>query len=464
MQPFVRYLDLVRSAGIDRSTYAGRSRDRYRRVAWSAVTSGAARVIAVGTGLVTVPLTLQYLGAERFGLWMTIVAATLILQFADFGIGNGLLNKLAEANGCDDRRYMRILVGSGMAALSGIALIIVVAFILATRIVSWSTVFNARTPVSISESTPSVAVLIVVSALNMALSPILRVNMALQEDYINGLWQVIGNVVGLVALIVAIQIGAGLPVLLTCYMLGPIVSTVANGFLLFFYRHPWIRPTLADIRWADAWKISKLGFWFLVTQVATSLNSVIPTLVISNILGLEYVAVFSIALRLASIALIMQYAILTPLWPAYAEAAKRGDWAWVVKTVKRSILLSASIGTVMSFIMIGLGPTIIRAWVGTNAVPPEGVLLGLAAWVISSSINGPLAMLLNGLGQIKTQALAGVVFSIFMLVSCIWFTKYFNLPGAAWAFGITYTLPSIIVAGIIARRHLEKNWIRLDSI
>lgn len=464
MKSFVRYLDLVRSAGIDRSTYAGRSRDRYRRVAWSAVTSGAARVIAVSTGLVTIPLALQHLGAERFGLWMTIVAATLILQFADFGIGNGLMNKIAEANGCDDRKYMRILVGSGMAALSGIALIIVVAFILATRVVSWSAVFNATTPLSISESAPSAAVLVVMSALNMALSPILRVNMALQEDYINGLWQAVGNVVGLVALIAAIRFGAGLSVLLACYMLGPIVSTVVNGLLLFFYRHPWIRPTLDDIRWADAWGLAKLGFWFLVIQVATSLNSVIPTLVISHILGLEHVAVFSIALRLASVALIIQYAILTPLWPAYAEAAKRGDWVWVVKTLKRSILLSTGIGAAMSASMIVLGPIIIMAWVGANAVPPEGVLWGLAAWIISCSINGPLAVLLSGLGQIKIQALAGVVFSIFMLVSSILFTEYFNLPGAAWAFGITYTLPSMIVGGIVAYGHLERNLRRSVSI
>jgi len=53
---------------------------------------------------VTVPLTLNYLGSEHYGLWMTISSVSVMLGFADLGIGNGVLNAVADAYGRDDYR------------------------------------------------------------------------------------------------------------------------------------------------------------------------------------------------------------------------------------------------------------------------------------------------------------------------------------------------------------------------
>ena len=94
---------LVRLTPFDTSTEEGRSKERYRRVALSTVVSAGAKGVVVLTTLVSVPLTVGYLGPERYGLWMTISATIAMLGFGDLGIGLGLLNVVSEADGKDDR-------------------------------------------------------------------------------------------------------------------------------------------------------------------------------------------------------------------------------------------------------------------------------------------------------------------------------------------------------------------------
>jgi O-antigen/teichoic acid export membrane protein len=48
--------------------------------------------------VISVPLTLTYLGSERYGMWMAISSIVALLAFADFGLGNGLVNAIAVAS------------------------------------------------------------------------------------------------------------------------------------------------------------------------------------------------------------------------------------------------------------------------------------------------------------------------------------------------------------------------------
>ncbi len=90
---------LLRLKPFDTSTEQGRSRERYRRAALTTFASVTAKAVTVLTALITVRLTVRYLGTERYGLWMTITSVVAMMAFADLGIGNGLLNCISEAHG-----------------------------------------------------------------------------------------------------------------------------------------------------------------------------------------------------------------------------------------------------------------------------------------------------------------------------------------------------------------------------
>ena len=119
-----RWKSLLTLRPFDVATEQGRSRERYRRAALTTFTSGVARAVTVITWLVTVRLTVHYLGTERYGLWMTITSLVAMMSFADLGIGNGLLNCITEAKGGDDRESVRKYVSSAFFLLLAIATVL----------------------------------------------------------------------------------------------------------------------------------------------------------------------------------------------------------------------------------------------------------------------------------------------------------------------------------------------------
>src|SRR5438874_2198493 len=88
------------------------SRGPNYRIGRTAMAAFAGRVVAIVVTLISVPLVLHTVGSEQFGLWTTITSAVALLNLADLGIGNSLLNALARSRAHDDSTRLERLVSS----------------------------------------------------------------------------------------------------------------------------------------------------------------------------------------------------------------------------------------------------------------------------------------------------------------------------------------------------------------
>jgi O-antigen/teichoic acid export membrane protein len=176
-------LSLIRLSSFDTSTEEGRSKERYRRIAISTAASVISKIVSIFTTLISVPLTINYLGTERYGLWMTISSVIGMLGFADLGMGNGLLNAISEANGKDDRQSARMYVSSTFFMLLAIAVLMLTAFALMYGFIPWQRVFNVTSDLAVQESGPTMAILVGSFATSMPLGVAQRVRMGYQEDF-----------------------------------------------------------------------------------------------------------------------------------------------------------------------------------------------------------------------------------------------------------------------------------------
>jgi hypothetical protein len=82
-----------------------RGRERYRRASITASTSFLSKALTILISFVSVPLTVHYLGTERYGIWLTMSSLLTWMAMTDFGLaGNALVNVISEADGMDDRK------------------------------------------------------------------------------------------------------------------------------------------------------------------------------------------------------------------------------------------------------------------------------------------------------------------------------------------------------------------------
>ena len=218
----------LRSAPFDTTTEDGRSQERYRRAALTAVTGGAARAVSLVTMLISIPLALGYLGAERYGVAVTITALTSMLVFADFGLGNGLMNLVANAAGRDDETRVRRSISSAFFMLCGIAAVLAVPLYLLYRWVPWAQFMNVTDASGRDGVAAAVGVFMVCVVVSLPLGIVQRVQLAYQQGFVNSAWNAVGSAVALIGLIVVIQLRGGLPWVVLMLLAAPIIATEAG--------------------------------------------------------------------------------------------------------------------------------------------------------------------------------------------------------------------------------------------
>jgi O-antigen/teichoic acid export membrane protein len=410
-----------------------RGSERIRRAALTGGAATLARVVQIGTSLITVPLTLRYLGNERFGLWMTISSVLAMAAFADFGVGNGVLNTVAKAYGRDDVEGIRKAVSSGFAVLNAIAAILLSGFFVIYHFVSWGNFFQVVSPRARAEAGPALAVFAVCFALNISMDVVQRVQLGLQQGYRYGLWQLSGSLLGFTGVLGGIWLHVSLPVLVVAIAGAPILSTGLNAVHFFGFVQPGLRPKLIFVSRDVISQIARLGGLFFVLQLAVAVSFSADNLIIARTMGAVNVPEYSIPQRMFAIVTMMSAMLITPLWPAYGESISRGEIAWVRRTLRISLLTVLAVTSVASATLLLLSRWLIHWWVGSRIHPPFFLLLGLAIWTVLGCCGDAVASFLNGASIIRFQVVVASIFGAGCLAAKIFLIRHYGIVGIPWA-------------------------------
>jgi O-antigen/teichoic acid export membrane protein len=449
----LRYL---RPSPFDTSTSEGRSAERYRRIAWSTVLAGLGKMISMGTGVISVPLVIGYLGSERYGMWVTMSSLVAALGPLDLGIGLGLLTLLADADGRGDRVTARRAVATSLAMLLTIAAAVLLGLVVAYPFIPWSRVFNVSTAAAAGEAGPASAMLVTSFALGLPLGIIGLIQLAHQSNYISSAWAIAGNLASLVAIVAVIQLHASLPILVVALTGLGLVFAFLNGAVLFGIQRPWLRPHRDDVDRKLMRPLLRVGGLFMILQIAGLAGYQLDNFVVAQVMGARSVAEYSIPTKLFTFAPTLVSFVLTPLWPAYRESLARGDWVWISRTLRRSLILAAAVNVPSAIFLIFAGPWVLHLWVGDAVHPTFILMLGLGLWLAMNTINGPLAMLLNGANAMGFQAGCAILMAVGNVTISVFLVYRIGVSGAVWgsviAQAVFVLLPSIwYVPRLLAR-------------
>lgn len=457
MKEYARSLSYLLSPRKNSSSeYEERTRQRYRRILITMITEVGAKGINIFATLISVPLTIHYLGTERYGMWLTISSLIIVLQFTDLGLGNGVLNAVSEANGKDDRKFAQVYISSGFYLLVSIALLLAGILLVSYPYISWSAIFNVVSDQAVKEAGPATAIYLISFLIGLPFGLVQRIQLGYQEGFLNSIWTGIGSLGSLVCLLIVIQVKAGLPWLALAMTGVPLAATIANGLWLFTLRRPWLWPQPSLINREAVKKIFNLGTMFFLLQVAVAFAFSSDNLIAARVLGPDAVTEYAVPMRLFSTIMILIGLVQQPFWPAYGEAFARRDQIWIKRTLIRSIQVSVLLSSAPSLILIIFGQQIIHWWVGPQVSPSFLLLIGLALWTVLSAIGTAQAMFLNGAGIIKFQAFCSVAMAVSALITKFFFAQMFGIVGIVGGMVISYTIFTAIPMAIYIPRVLAR--------
>lgn len=423
----------------------------------TAVTSIAARLVALAIALATIRLGVHYLGASRYGLWMTVTSVTAFLTFSDLGIGNAIINRMSAAFASHEQERARREVSSATAVLSGVAVVVLVVGAGLLPLLAWDRVYNVH-GLAAGEAGPATLAVVACFALLLPLGLVQKVQLGFQDGAIANLWLMGGNLLGLLLLLACISNGVGLPWLVLAVAGGPVVATGLNWMQEFVFSRPWLRPRPSGVELQVGLGLARTGFLFLGLQIASAVAFSSDNFIATQVLGPVAVAQYSTAQRLFVVLPALLSVAALSLWPAYSEALVRADRPWIRRTLVRSAAVVIGVTALGSTVILAASPLLFSFLIGGALVPPITLSIGFAVWAVLYALGNVVSMLLNAANVITFQLITAALMAVSAILLKIEFARLFGVAGIVWAAVIAYGLVSMVPTLIYLRRRRRIDW------
>lgn len=428
----------------ERSNSRTRASQRIRRATLGGLMTAANSGVGILGSLIVMPLMLHSLGAERFGLWVTLTSLMALSALGDLGIGNGLTNAISTAHGTDDRSSALAYVSSAFFMALAFAGVLLALFAVLDFVVPWATVFNLSSPAAISEVGPAVKVVIACVVLNVPLGVVVKVRAGYQEVQVTMLWLMLGSIGAIVALVALAWLKASLPWLVFAVLGIPLIAMTGNVASLFLIERPWLRPSLKCVRLGDMRRLFQLGLLFLVLHLTYIVAYSSDNLLAIWICGPEAAGLYAIAMKLFAPCRLLTGTLLTPLWPAYGEAVARGDIGWARRAVAVSIIALEVLVVPLALVGLFFGSSLASLWFQRSISLGFGLLAGIALWVVLDTIGSGLAIFLNGASVIRAQVPLCITFAAAAIAAKVTLAHEFGIAGIIWGTVLPYALIQVL--------------------
>lgn len=317
--------------------------------------------------IISVPLTLNYLGPEKFGLVNTLISTFAVLNYADLGLGMGIQNTLPSLIFSDEKNDIKRYISSVFIFLLCVSAILIIINYLFLNQVNWLKFFNVKGQNN-TEIIFSIQIFIGILSLIIPFSIIQRIQNAYQVGYISEIWISIGNLFSLVFLSCVILFKGDIPFILIAMQGSVLLFYIFNFYYSFYYKKIYTQPSIEYFDFGILKTIIKLGLIYLFIQVCSLFVNSIDNLIIAKVYGHEKVAEFTIAYRVLTF-LVMPIQIFSiPLLSAYNDAWARKDKDWINSITYKLIKFGFFGSVICMFLFFVFGNTIIKYWTGTPAL------------------------------------------------------------------------------------------------
>ena len=375
--------------------------------------------ISMLLSLIYTPMLLNYLGDEKYGLWVTVLSIINWVNYFDVGIGNGMRHLLARELVDDERDKAARTVSTSYIVLSMISMGLLVCLLIITAAANWGKVFTTDV-----EMRPTLAISFAFICVNFVLSLNTTILYALQLSErvaINNCLVQCINVVGL--LLIRRHSKENLVYIAVLFGTSTMIVHTFNTIRIF-KRYGFLVPKRKNFQRSEIKGITGIGMKFFVIQVMCLMMFTVDNLLISHFWGASEVTPFSITNKVFNTAYTVLAAFLVPFWSGSTVAFDKKDVKWI-KTSLRNASVMCGLFIAGYLILAFVFRPLVNLWMGKQLGIHTSLILVMAIYYSLYSILGVECQFINGSGKINLQLVlyvfAGVMnipLSFFIGVYC----------------------------------------------
>ena len=255
--------------------------------------------------LILVPLTLDYLNTDLYGIWLTISSILLWLSFFDVGFTLGLRNKLTEALAKGDIVKGKKMVSTTYAIMVVIFIPLCVILEFLVPYVNWSALLNIQQ--TYNETIVQVMQVLVISfCFQMIFNVLGTVLTSFQKVALSGMFPVIGNFLSVIVIYILTKTTqpSMMNLAMTVSYLPLLVLVISS---VYMYRNSLssVSPNIKYVDFSLVKELFSLGAKFFVIQVQVLVMYQATNILISNISSPGDVTAYNIAYRYVGTAMMV---------------------------------------------------------------------------------------------------------------------------------------------------------------
>ena len=438
------------------SAVASWKRTRGGRIV-AAVSSGvAARILSSLASLISIPLAVRYLGAERFGVWATITSTVVFLNLLDLGIASTLTNQVARSYVLGERESAARYLTNALALTASVACGGGVVVALLWPHIDWRSLFGVAVSVPRGEVNATVRIAATLMLIGLPASLAGRVFAGYQQVHLNNLIIACGTIGNLSGLLLGVGLRVSMPWLFLMSAGCPTFCNMAVLTVQWWFK-PWLRPRRAHLAWSSAVDLLGSGSGFLLIQIAGAVVFSSDNMIVGHYLGAAQVTPYNVTWRLVGLTAVLQSLVFPALWPAYAEAYLRGDFSWMRRTFRLMMRGTLAINIASAATLVAFGKPVIRWWAGEAAVPSTMLLAAMALWAVISGCMTAESCLLAAVGRTRLQGVLSIIAAFVNLVLSVVLVQRIGALGVIAGTILSYLLVLVVPQSLMVRNVLRES-------
>lgn len=391
--------------------------------------SSMLRVISILISLMVVPATINYVNAERYGLWLTLSSIIAWLSYFDFGFAHGFRNRFAEAVAKNEQILARKYVSTTYAVLAMIFSVLMIVTLIANKFINWSSILNVDQGLNI-ELRAVFQILIIFFCTNIVAEIFSTMLTANQRPAASAAIKTGGNFLSLIAIIILTHTTKGnLEYLAIAFSGIPCLLTIIISIIVFnrgIYKK--YAPSFRLIDFSLTKKIVGMGGQFFLIMLCMLLIFQLTNIIISRELGPKSVTIYNVTYKIFHVVEMVAMIILAPIWSAYTDAYTRKDFGWM----KRSATKLEKMG-LMTFpalvLLTVISPFVFSLWLGDGIETSIYVSMAIAFFTFCKIMGAIYMHQLNGIGKVRIQLITYAVIAIFAIPVMIYSSRQWGLVG-----------------------------------